>query len=388
MSRKIRERWILSLLLATAAALILTLAFSHAHQQRTRVNYADLQLQAASLLEDCFAQVRTYKEELGIPLSPEDYHHTGMIGDSYSGITTTLGAIEAKRTTANPEMGALCVRLLHEAGVQAGDKVGAGFSGSFPAMNLAVIAACQVMDVDLVYISSVGASTYGANNPQLTFPEIAHRLVNDGFLDTDSAAVTLGGDEDSGIGMDEVLLEEIVHRLTQAGLPIMVEKDFHRNLQLRREIYQSEGPISCFIAVGGNITSMGRGEAGINLGQGLLNPKHTVQLTSDSGLVQEYLSMGIPVINLLNIKKLMADYGLPYDPIQWSEPGSSAIYYQTTYPTWILIIGLIIAGIGLSLCAWIRWRAGRMQEIIYMRKDDIYGYPAKSTIENPDRRRR
>ena len=72
------------------------------------------------------------EEELGIPLSELDYHQTGMIGESYTGITTTLGAIEAKRTTAWPEMGALCVRLLHEAGVRSGDTVGAGFSGSSP----------------------------------------------------------------------------------------------------------------------------------------------------------------------------------------------------------------------------------------------------------------
>ena len=54
-----------------------------------------MQLAAADLLEDCFRQVRTYKEELGIPLSELDYHQTGMIGESYTGITTTLGAIEA-----------------------------------------------------------------------------------------------------------------------------------------------------------------------------------------------------------------------------------------------------------------------------------------------------
>ena len=52
-----------------------------------------------------------------IKLETEYLHQTGMIGQSYTGITTTLGAVEAKRTTAWPEMGALCVRLLYEAGV-------------------------------------------------------------------------------------------------------------------------------------------------------------------------------------------------------------------------------------------------------------------------------
>lgn len=91
-----------------------------------------MQLAAADLLEDCFRQVRTYKEELGIPLSELDYHQTGMIGESYTGITTTLGAIEAKRTTAWPEMGALCVRLLHEAASDRGTPWGPAFPAPSP----------------------------------------------------------------------------------------------------------------------------------------------------------------------------------------------------------------------------------------------------------------
>ena len=193
MSRAKRERKLLALLLACALLAWGTAALAAGQGRRTETGYAAVQLAAADLLEDCFRQVRTYKEELGIPLSELDYHQTGMIGESYTGITTTLGAIEAKRTTAWPEMGALCVRLLHEAGVRSGDTVGAGFSGSFPAMDLAVIAACQVMGVELIYISSVGASTYGANHPALTFPEMAHRLVEDGRKHGTIGVVTEGG---------------------------------------------------------------------------------------------------------------------------------------------------------------------------------------------------
>ena len=36
--------------------------------------------------------------------------------------------------TFPPDMAALCVRMLYEAGVRPGDTVGAGFSGSFPGM--------------------------------------------------------------------------------------------------------------------------------------------------------------------------------------------------------------------------------------------------------------
>lgn len=362
MRKRRRERRILVLLLVCALLVYGLVFFAARQRQRIPTEYAQTQLAAAELLAECFNQVKAYKAELGIPLSEEDYHETGMIGESFTGITTTLGAIEAKRTTAWPDMGALCVRLLYEAGVRPGDTVGAGFSGSFPAMNLAVIAACQVMNVKLVYISSVGASTYGANNPELTFPEMAHRLVEDGLLETDSTAVTMGGDQDVGGGMvDPALREEIRSRLLEMGLPLLEEPDFHRNLQLRQQIYQENGPIDCFVAVGGNITSMGLGEVGIGLGQGVLSPQQIVRLTPDSGLVQRYLSEGIPAINLLNIRKLVTDYGLPYDPDSWPEMGSSAVYYVTSYPLLPIGVGLGAAAVLLILCRYERTRVSAVE---------------------------
>ena len=220
MNGKQREKKIVRLLMLCALILFGAGWWASYGVQRAETSYVMEQRQAAELLTRCFSAVRGYKEELHIPMSQEDYHQTGMIGPYYTGITTTLGAIEAKRTTAWPDMGALCVRLLYEAGVRPGDRVAAGFSGSFPAMNLAVMAACQSMKVEVIPISSVGASTYGATDPELTFPEMLHRLVQDGVLTTDSAAVTLGGDNDTGDGMLPEQKMEILERLEQAGLVI------------------------------------------------------------------------------------------------------------------------------------------------------------------------
>ena len=351
MSRRDRQRRIVALLLACCVAVGCALAAAWAGRTRVRTPCADAQLEAARLLEECFRRVRGYREELGIPLSELDHHQTGLIGESYTGITTTLGAIEAKRTTAWPDMGALCVRLLSQAGLEPGDTVGAGFSGSFPAMDLAVIAACQVMGLKLIYISSVGASTYGANDPRLTFPEMAHRLVEDGVLETDSALVTLGGGQDVGGGMEPALVEEISARLRAAGLELMEEPDYQKNLARRQALYRQLGPIDCFVAVGGNVTSMGRGEVGIGLGQGLLEPGRRVRLVEDSGLVQRYLAGGIPVINLLNVKQLVSEYDMPYDPVQWPEPGESGVYYQLRYPPQPIAAGVLAAAVLLGLCA-------------------------------------
>ena len=353
---KQKEKLTVRLLAAVLAVLMTSALFAHRSAHLEQTEYYDTQLEAVRILENCFSAVKGYKETLGIPLSPYDVHNTGLIGEEFTGITTTIGALEAKRTTAWPDMAALCVRMLHEAGVRPGDKVGAGFSGSFPGMNLAVVAACEAMDVELICISSVGASTYGANNPELTFPEMLHRLAEDGIIRTRSAAVTMGGDFDIGMEMLPELSGPVRERLINFGLNLVDIRDFTQNLAWRESLYEESGSLDCFVAVGGNLTSLGRGEEGATLGQGVMKTRSKVLLDEDSGLVQRYMARGIPVINLLNIKQIMVEYGMPFDPQVWPETGSSAAYSTVRYRKEILIAGLSVSGGLLALCFWLRRR--------------------------------
>ena len=249
-------------------------------------------------------------------------------------------------------MAALVVQLLKEAGVQPGDTVGAGFSGSFPAMNLAVLSACAAMDVEVVYISSVGASTYGANQPELTFPDMAYRLVEDGLLPQQRAAVSLGGASDCGLDMDPELVDQIRTRFETYSVPLLYEEDFSANLAARMELYQENGPITCFIGVGGNLTTSGLGENELSLSWGVVEPDRVKTVDEGSGLLQRYNAQGLPVIHLLNIQRLVADYGLPYDPDHLSPPGESAVYQTTQYPRHFLVLGLVGTA---ALLAWGRW---------------------------------
>ena len=351
-----REKEQITMKLLAVMLVILAICgwLTHKSARLVYTDYYDTQIQAVQLLEHCFSAVKSYKQELGIPLSPHDIHNTGILGEEFTGITTTIGALEAKRTTTWSDMAALCVRMLHEAGVKPGDRVGAGFSGSFPGMNLAVVAACEAMDVELICISSVGASTYGANNPELTFPEMMHRLAQDGIIHTRSAAVTMGGDFDIGMEMDPELSEPVRHRLRTAGLNLVEIKDFQENLKKREQIYAENGDISCFIAVGGNLTSLGRGEEGVSLGQGVLKARRTIRLDENSGLVQRYMAKGTPVINLLNIKKIMAEYSMPFDPAVWPEIGRSAAYTIIRYESIWLAAGLGSSIVLLAVCSLLR----------------------------------
>jgi len=351
-----KQKKILALLTAALLLVSLTAALAVLGRREVPSEFYDTQVQAARQLEACFAAVKQYKQELGIPMSEEDLLHTGMIGQSYTGITTTLGAPEAKRTTVWPDMAALCVRLLHEAGVKPGDTVGAGFSGSFPGMDLAVVTACESMGVTLVCIPSVGSSTFGANDPELTFPEMMCRLHEDGLIATRPAAVTMGGADDVGSDMDKALAADIRQRLGTWGLTPVELPELQENLRWREELYRQLGPIDCFIAVGGNLTSLGRGEDSTDLGQGVLSPTKAPRLHEGSGLVQRYQADGLPVINLLNIKQLVADYDLPFDPAVWPEIGQSAVYFDSQCPRLWPAAGLAGAAALLLLCGLVRHR--------------------------------
>ena len=299
----------------------------------------DEKMRAAQIMTDCMARIQAYQAELGILPVEEDIHKTGLLGPRYTPITTTLGAPEAKRTTADSQMAALVVQLLDEAGISSGDTVGAGFSGSFPGMNLAVLSACSAMEVNIIFIPSVGASTFGATWPQLTFPEIAYRLFCDGLLPTSAAAYSMGGTRDCGIGMDPAVVAEIQSRMKQTGIEFLYEESYEKNIAARMKIYETLGPIDCFIGVGGNITTSGVSE--IQLDWGVLHGLETQPLTQKSGLLQHYAAQGIPVIHLLNIKQLVADYGLPYDPAEQIPPGEGPLFFSPKYPLWPTVVGIL-----------------------------------------------
>lgn len=334
------KRKLLSLILSLLLALGGLAAACGGTTTEKRADY-DILYAAAEQMERCMARVREYKAELGLSLCEEDIHGTGLLGDYVTEITTTLGAPEAKRTTANSDMAALAVTLLREAGVREGDTVGAGFSGSFPALDLAVLCACDAMGVRCVYIASVGSSTYGANQPELTLPDIVCRLVQDGCLSTLPAAITPGGAYDIGYDMEQDVLSDILTRLERYGVPIVRESSFSENIAWRMALYESLGPICCFVGVGGNVTTLGRD--GTTLRQGVTYPGRTGLISERSGLLERYSAAGLPVVQFLNIKQLVADYALPYDPDTLPSVGTSAIYYETHYAPIPAAAGLVAA---------------------------------------------
>lgn len=315
-----------------AALLVLILDMALVLATRTSLpaeSYED-KLAAAEATEACIQAVRRRKEELGISIDlASDVNRTGVIGQSYSAITTTLGNLEAKRTSTDPNMAAVVVDMLCELGLEQGDKVAINCSGSFPALNIAVMCAVDQLGLDPLLITSFGSSTHGANDPELTYLDMEHYLWEQGLLHHRSRWFSIGGMEDVGREMDPAVVSDIVSRLEGYGYELYYNEDLLDNVRARYQLYRDYGDIRCFINVGGNDPSFGDSSVIVHADGGILT--ELSEKDRSTGLVQLFLRDGTPVIHLLNIKSIATAYGLPIDPTPVPAAGEGGVYQHDVY---------------------------------------------------------
>lgn len=272
------------------------------------------------------AAVADLRGRVGLALDPvHDPNLTGLIGVEISPITTTIGILEAKRTSTNPQMAGLILRLLDEAGVEAGDAVAVGASGSFPALVLATLLAVEGLGAQPVMVSSLGASSWGANHPDFTWGDIEAGLHARGVIRHRSVAVSMGGERDTGFGMEPAAVELLEQALQRTGLPRIEETDLQANVAARMRAFEEGAAgrrIAAFVNVGGNWAHIGDSAWLLSLGPGLhlaLPERVAAPEPSERGLVYHYLERGVPVIHLLNVRQLAFDHGLAIDPVPLPE---------------------------------------------------------------------
>jgi len=286
--------------------------------------------ESASLMARSLASIRALRAAKGLPLDGTlDPNGTGIVGEEFTPLTTSLGEVEAKRTAANPAFAAVVAKYFQQAGLAPGDVVAIGGSGSFPAFVLASLCAARAMDLRPVLIYSVGSSMYGANLPGFTFIDMLTRLRADGVLPYGIAAVAPGGERDSGRG---VLFDEegatLVDEARRSGLPMVEGATLAERIRRRLQIYDAAAgarPIRCFVNVGGASANFGVTPASLELRNGLLANVAAVPGSPSRGLVFEFAARGVPVVHLLHVKGLARANGLPFDPVPFPPPGDLVV---------------------------------------------------------------
>ncbi|MEA4884177.1 MAG: poly-gamma-glutamate system protein [Clostridia bacterium] len=323
-----------------------------------RADCYDEQVIAAEVMQAGAAAVRDLRLELGISIDPEiDPNGTGLIGDEFTLMTTSVGVLEAKRTSTNPAFAAVMVKYFREAGLAAGDVVAVGSSGSFPALILATLSAARALDLEPVMIYSVGASMYGANIPELTFVPMLARLNELGIIPYKLEAVSLGGESDQGggaiFGDGRPVMEKAA---MSAGVPVIREPSVSASIAARHRVFEEAAarvgrPISCFVNVGGATANYGNTSASLEFPNGLVMRPPVMSTDPERGLIFEFAAAGVPVINLLDVRGLAMKNGLPVDPVPLPGIGEGGVYRARQYSRVVAGLALIasLAPLGFGL---------------------------------------
>jgi poly-gamma-glutamate system protein len=229
---------------------------------------------------------------------------------------TTLGSLESKRLATDPRWAAALVHQFAGRGLTPGAVVLASFSGSFPGLNLAVMAACRAMDLRLVAISSVTASTWGANEPGFTWPEIEGMVVRGGVLPAASVAVSVGGTRDNGRDLEDegrAIAQRIQRESAQAlGARVLSAPTLEEAIGVRLAAYRSAiggARPAAYVNVGGSHASLGGARAPFRHEEGWLTSAPASNDASASVLAA-WLAEGVPALNLLDVKTLAVKWGL------------------------------------------------------------------------------
>lgn len=321
---------------------------------RQRPHYEE-KLAAAERAAEAFEMIYNARLSLGPDVDVvTDPAQSGLIGIAMSPVTSVSGEITAKQTSANPNFAAVLVDMLKRAGVNEGDVVAVGLSGSFPALNVCALAALETLKAKPVVISSVSASQWGANVPELTWIDMERILAEEDVISTRSVACTIGGYEDRGLGLSDEGLELVQKAIDRNGVPLLDALTFEESIARRLELYREKAgrkPIKAYVNVGGGAVSIGR-TAGKKLFSPGLNQRPPGRIAQIDGVAPRLINEGIPVVHIIQIVDLAERYGLPVAPTVMPEVGEGAIYSGLDYNYWLVTIVLVV--ILVSLYGFIR----------------------------------
>ena len=324
----------------------LGLVGSYLLRKEEETDYHELQIEAVNKTQEAFNKIKAKRLELGIPIdSILDPLETGMIGQDLTigvySITTTVGKLEAKRTSTNPNFTALLIRYLKSLNIKKGDSVALNFSGSFPAINIEAMIAVQTLELNSFVCSSIGASMFGANFVGFNYLDMELHLFDEGLLHKKSDLVSLGGENDN-LDMtynDDSFKYELYNRYFP-HYEFLRELDYNKNIDYRYGLYNNKlGNIKAFINVGGNLVSNGKG---LNSYPNGLTRRMSVDVNRNSGLIELFLRDDVPLINLLNIEDLAARNEMEYDSNTLYEIGVGSMYYDFKYPIYLIIIPFVL----------------------------------------------
>ncbi len=263
-----------------------------------------------------------------VDIEDNDFYKTGLIGKYKTSITSKVDSsiLKSKIITTHPNFAAFTIFLLEELDLNPGDYVAVSMTGSFPGANLALLAACDILDLNPIIISSLGSSSYGANRENYTWLDFENLLFENGYIKNKSIATSFGGVSDIGYNITDVGIELLEEKIFKSDVKFINEESLEKSINKKWALYNDESiAYKAFINIGGGVTSIGAGEGKDLMRGGIIYPisigdLDEIYFASDDAdvfytsfkksLAYKFLDTGIPFVNIKNIKSLVESHGV------------------------------------------------------------------------------
>lgn len=311
-------------------------------------------VQAVRRAQEAMDLIKARRIALGHPIDPQvDPLQTGLIGESFTPVTSMFGSLSAKQASVNPHFAAAIVEMLLRAGVGPRDVVAVGCSGSFPALNVCIYAALETLQARPIVITSASASQWGANLPDLMWLDMERLLYEHDLTSIRSVAASVGGEEDRGLGMSDEARQQIIAAIQRNGIPLLESASFEQAVQQRMDLFREASggaPIAAYINVGGGTVSVGR-STGKRMFRPGLNLRAPEGVRRIDGVMPRFSRQRVPIVHLVEVRELAEHFGL-FE----GAPADASLYQRQEYNGYLA--GGVLVGILASLYGFIRSDVG------------------------------
>tara|TARA_B100001287_G_scaffold18706_1_gene13892 strand:+ start:6671 stop:8041 length:1371 start_codon:yes stop_codon:yes gene_type:complete len=310
----------------------------------------ELKIASSEKMENALNVLKKYGRKY--PFLSRDPFDTRLVflNTETSPLLTDIGKYEAKSTVLKPNFSALIIDHFSKAGLSKGDTVAISMTGSMPGANIAVLMACEVMGLEYVSISSLGASSWGATDMNLSWPKMEKILFDNKITNKVSNKFTYGGGADylkrgtryrkiyggdsKRQSLDSLMIslypdknlndlfilhglsiDEVLNDTTGSILKTSIDK--------RISFYEkscSNGTLSCYDAyvnIGGGVASFGyKGKNKLKDNYGYVKAKDVLDVLPPfekrSSVMVKFADLNIPLINITEIEKLIKGSDIGY----------------------------------------------------------------------------
>lgn len=344
----ISRRALAMIAMVSVAALLIVERFPVVRTQRWHSD----KLAAARLSLDAMRAIKAERAKRGVTFDREaDPHETGLIGQALTPITSNTGYIGAKRASTNPNFAAALVHMLKQSGVQRGDLVAVGVSGSFPALAISAFAALETVEAQPIIIASVSGSEWGANDPAYTWLDMERTLFDQKVFSFRSIAASRGGIDDRGFGMSKEGRALLDAAIARAAVERIDTFSLAESIDRRMQIFDARSngrDYKAYINVGGGSASVGT-----HVGKKQFEPGLNTGVPRGEGLADSvmlrFAERGVAVIHVSSIEAIAKTYGLKADSEPEPRLGEGSVYVKAEPNRWLAGAGvLVIFGVMLA----------------------------------------